>query len=264
MFRQRFGNIAASKEQFERLKDHYKKQRDEFRNDPRSAPELEAWRKQDNDFAYNLLNGTQKSFEYADHNPREFILSESSLSYIIGNLASYDSRQYPLSPNDKRPEGQGFCHTLVISKARVYNVVDPDATANKCSLLKEMHDHFVTFWQHDQGKEKILARAKRAVDDQDKKLRDAPSPSSNSQSTGSVYDDATRSSVFAQFNQLKDAFKKLQAKDFVFAFHVFPDNSIGHLHMHVFPHDEAFREFSTHVYDWKTVPLQAVLEVEEA
>lgn len=127
-----------------------------------------------------------------------------------------------------------------------------------------MHDHFVAFWQHDQGKEKILARAKRAVDDQDKKLRDAPSPSSNSQSTNSVYNDATRSSVFAQFNKLKDAFKKLQAKDFVFAFHVFPDNSIGHLHMHVFPHNEAFREFSTHVYDWKTVPLEAVLEVEEA
>ncbi|KAI4100787.1 MAG: hypothetical protein L6R37_005235 [Teloschistes peruensis] len=289
MCQNRYDSNAATQQRSEELKNHYKKRRDDFRNDPRSSLELEAWRNQDNDVAYNLLNGTQKSFvppglvgkasfpeclpwskcdtffsEYPDHNPDEFILSRTKLSYIIGNLASYDSRQYPLSPNDKRPEGQGFCHTLVIPSNRVYNVVDPNATADNCELLYEMHKHFVDFWQTDQGKEKILARAKRAIDDQDKKLRNAPAPPSNSQGASPVYDEATRKNVFDHFDKLKEPFKKLEAKDFRFAFHVFPDNSIGHLHMHVFPHQEMFREVSTKVYDWKTVPLDAILEVERA
>ncbi|KAL8638504.1 MAG: hypothetical protein Q9228_004348 [Teloschistes exilis] len=228
MCQNRYDSNAATQQRFEELKNHYKKRRDDFRNNPRSSIELEAWRNQDNDVAYNLL------------------------------------RQYPLSPNDKRPEGQGFCHTLVIPKNRVYNVVDPSATADNCELLNEMHKHFVDFWQTDQGKEKILARAKRAIDDQDKKLRNAPAPPSNSQSASPVYDEATRKNVFDHFDKLKEPFKKLEAKDFRFAFHVFPDNSIGHLHMHVFPHQEMFREVSTKVYDWKTVPLDAILEVERA
>lgn len=31
-------------------------------------------------------------------------------------------------------------------------------------------------------------------------------------------------------------------EDFVYGFHVFPDNSIGHLQLHVFPHDDPFRQ----------------------
>lgn len=62
---------------------------------------------------------------------------------------------------------------------------------------------------------------------------------------------------------MKLQFERLKEDDFLFGFHCFPENSIGHLHMHVFPHGEQFREFSTKEYDWKTVPLQAVLEVEK-
>ena len=33
--------------------------------------------------------------------------------------------------------------------------------------------------------------------------------------------------------------------------------------MHVFPKAEALRRFSTKTHDWKTIPMQAVVEVEE-
>ncbi|KAL8719674.1 MAG: hypothetical protein Q9225_003349 [Loekoesia sp. 1 TL-2023] len=278
MYRERFGNIAPTETRFEELKHHYRELRDNFRANPRSSVELDAWKKQDNEFDYELLNGNQKSFvppgligkktydgttwaksdtffsEYDKHNPPDLILSKSDHSYIIGNLASYDGRQYPEAPTGKRPEGQGFCHTLVIPKARVYNVVDPDATANNCFLLKELKTHFTTFWSTG-GQAKILARAKRAMDDQDQKLLDNGSISP-------VYEEV-REDVFDKFEAAKPTFSNLEPDDFLYGFHVFPENSIGHLHMHVFPHRDSLREFSTKEYDYKTVPLQAILEVEE-
>ena len=50
--------------------------------------------------------------------------------------------------------------------------------------------------------------------------------------------------------------------DFEFGFHAWPDSSVGHLHMHVFPKRNSLRQFSTREHDWKTIPLKAVLEAE--
>ncbi|KAI4182299.1 MAG: hypothetical protein L6R41_006064 [Letrouitia leprolyta] len=306
MFKERYGSIAPTESRFEELKQHYRILRDNFRADPRSAVELEAWKRQDNDFNYELLNGNKKSFippglvgknspggtvwaatdtffsvsnqplsliipetplsssspakkkEYALHNPPSLILSESPHSYIIGNLASYDSRQYPSAPANKRPEGQGFAHTLVIPKSRIYNVVDPAAVAKSCFILKELRTHFINFWNHTpDGRAKILARTKMAMDSQDQKLLSDP------ESPETPIYESVRGDVFRQFEEQGGRFGELNVEeDFLFGFHVFPDNSIGHLHMHVFPHGEGLREWSTKEYDWKTVPLQAVLEVE--
>lgn len=282
MFKERYGSIAPTESRFEELKQHYRILRDNFRADPRSTVELEAWKRQDNDFDYELLNGNKKSFippglvgkkspggavwaatdtffsEYALHNPSSLILSESPHSYIIGNLASYDSRQYPSAPANKRPEGQGFAHTLVIPKSRIYNVVDPAATADNCFTLTELRAHFINFWNHTpDGRAKILARTKMAMDSQDKKLLSDP------ESPDTPIYESVRGDVFKQFEEKGRGFGELNVEeDFLMGFHVFPDNSIGHLHMHVFPHGEGMREWSTREYDWKTVPLQAVLEVE--
>lgn len=55
MYRERYGNIAPTETRFEELKHHYRKLRNNFRADPRSSAELEAWKKQNNDFDYKLL-----------------------------------------------------------------------------------------------------------------------------------------------------------------------------------------------------------------
>ncbi|KAL8914711.1 MAG: hypothetical protein Q9171_000724 [Xanthocarpia ochracea] len=201
--------------------------------------------------------------EYALHNPRSLILSETECSYIIGNMASYDGRQYPLAPTEKRPEGQGYCHTLVIPKARIFNVVDPIATNNACAVLQELRTHFLRFWATESGKLAILSRAKKALDDRDHALLDPP-PGNGRGQRPPEYTMAVRTAVFVDFERLQTEFLRLRGEDdFLFGFHVFPENSIGHLHMHVFPHDNSFREHSTKDYDYKTVPLQAILEVEE-
>ena len=195
------------------------------------------------------------------HNDRSLILCESADSLIIGNLASYDFRQYPewfdakYKPGSITPEGQAFGHTLIVSRKRVFNVIDPDATANNASLLKEMQNHFVRFWEKNgHAKEKLIARVRLAFDTQNAKLAGKPD-------TIDKYN-TLLPQIEADFQKFAVEFEQLKIADFVFAFHAYPDNSIGHLHMHVFPRVESLRKFSSKHHDWKTISLKAVLEAE--
>lgn len=67
----------------------------------------------------------------------------------------------------------------------------------------------------------------------------------------------------ADFERLAEKFYDLKAEDFEFAFHTWPDISVGHLHLHVFSKKWGFRRFSATQHDWKTIPIEAVLEVEQ-
>lgn len=187
------------------------------------------------------------------------ILSETPESLVVGNLMSYDSRQYPewfdpkFKPGFNTPEGQAFAHSFVIPRKRIFNVVDPDAVTNDAAVLKEMQEHFINFWNAN-GKDKIISRVRLVVANQDEKLA--------SKEGNSARYLRLRSSVLNDFQRLSEEFRTLKADDFVFGFHAYPDNSIGHLHMHVFPARKSLREFSTRRHDPKTISLDCVLKVE--
>ena len=198
--------------------------------------------------------------EFASHNDPSLILSESADSYVIGNLASYDQRQYPqwFNPNNKpginTPEGQGFGHCLVIPKRRIYNIVDPEATANDAAVIKELRHHFRAFWRQG-GSRRILQRTRFSFDEQNAKLAAKVSMLESYNKLLPV--------VEADFRTLSHIFSEIKVDDFEYAFHAFPDASVGHLHMHVFPKKGELRKFSTRQHDWKTIPIEAVLEVEQ-
>lgn len=203
-----------------------------------------------------LSNLTSNSQEFESHNPSSLILSESQDSYIIGNLASYDKRQYPeFKPGEHTPEGQGFGHCFVISRKRIFNIVDPDAVANHCALLKEMKEHFITFWKTEDGSPKLLRRVRSTFDEQNNKLASSCGDAESKESL--------LSTLVKDFDALSESFVRCKPVDFEFAFHAYPANSVGHLHMHVFPKNLDLRKFSTKSHDWKTIPMEAVLEVEE-
>lgn len=176
---------------------------------------------------------------------------------MIGNKASYDERQYPAWFDAKysrsNPCGQAFGHTLVLSRRRVFNVVDPDATANNCALLREMRAHFLRLWNND--RERVIRRVRLGFDQQNQKL-------ASKEGTFELYR-SLLPRLEADYEKLVTRFRALNDDDFVFAFHAYPDNSIGHLHMHVFPRDESLRQFSTKKHDWKTISVASVLEAEE-
>ncbi|KAL9626365.1 MAG: hypothetical protein Q9204_007362 [Flavoplaca sp. TL-2023a] len=167
VYTSRYGDIAPNEQCYQQHKDNYRHQRDAFLADPRALPELEAWRKRDNDYDYQLLyvylfrqtshhkpvftpdepsncrtTVGRHSFrkarldqgveEYNVHNASHLILSESEHSYIIGNKASYDGRQYPLPPNAKRPEGQDDSYSTA--------PVKPSTNATPLSSMAKPHD----------------------------------------------------------------------------------------------------------------------------
>ncbi len=175
------------------------------------------------------------------------------------NKESYDRRQYPewfnanYEPGKNTPEGQAFAHTLVIPKERVFNVVDPDATADNGAVLKELREHFVKFWKHG-GAQEIVARLKDIVKSRNDTI-------AKDQRTINEYF-SLLPKVWATFDEMSKAFVNLGPDDFMYACHPFPDASVGHLHMHVFPRDNAFRKVSTKRHDWKTIPLKVILEAE--
>lgn len=261
---------------FQERKDLYRKQRDDFRSNSRAMSELREWKAKNNDYDYKELSSGMiplslvgkvmgsKPFaksdtwfsEFESHNPSSLILSESQDSYIIGNLASYDRRQYPeFKPGEHTPEGQGFGHCLVIARKRIFNIVDPDATANHSALLKEMKDHFITFWKTEDGSPKLLRRVRSTFEEQNSKLI--------SSDENAKYSESLLFTLRKDFRALSQSFLKCKPDDFEFAFHAYPANSVGHLHMHVFPKDGGLRKYSTKSHDWKTIPIEAVLEVEE-
>ena len=202
------------------------------------------------------LSPLSVSQEFESHNPSSLILSESQDSYVIGNLASYDARQYPeYKPGEISPEGQGFAHCLVIPRKRIFNIVDPDATANHSALLKEMKEHFVSFWKTEEGYPKLLRRVRSTFDEQNTKLA---SDDRNVKSRENLVSTLTK-----DFDTLSERLLRCKPDDFEYAFHPYPNNSVGHLHLHVFPKKGDLRTFSTKSHDWKTIPIEAVLEVEE-
>lgn len=176
------------------------------------------------------------------------------------NRESYDRRQYPewltakYQTGINTPEGQAFAHALVIPKERILNVVDPDATRDSGAILKELKEHFIKFWSND-GATKILARVEEVVKSRNDIL-------SKNQETTNAYN-SLLPRVWATFTDMSGPFITLKPDDFVYAFHPFPDASVGHLHMHVFPRDNAFRTVSTTRHDWKTIPLKVILEAEQ-
>lgn len=132
-------------------------------------------------------------------------------------------------------------------------MVDPEATSNNCALLKEMRAHYQRLWNND--RERVIRRVRLGFDQQNETL-------ASKERTIKLYR-SLLPELEADYEKLVKRFRALNDDDFVFAFHPYPDNSIGHLHMHVFPKDEILRQFSTKKHDWKTISVTSILEAEE-
>lgn len=135
---------------------------------------------------------------------------------------------------------------------RIFNIVDPEATTNDCALLREMKTHFVFYWSDPGHRRKLLHSVEDVFCKQNDKL---------GEKNQAEYK-ATSPPVIEDYHEMAKKFLKLEANDFVYAFHPHPDHSVGHLHMHVFPKVESLRRVSSKQHDKKTIPLEAVLEVE--
>ncbi|KAK7464354.1 hypothetical protein VKT23_006521 [Stygiomarasmius scandens] len=258
------------------LKQRLVSARTAFREDKEARENLEHYLQNDESFNYETkwrkgfvpasLVGTGRipytttSTFFSDFGERypDLVLSESDRSYIIGNRASYDTRQYtaewdPSGEDKARAAGMSYMHLLVISKKQqVWNIVGLEDTED----IEEMMTHFLQFWQTTGAVDKVNKRIERAVHEREQEV------------INSLEKDESKRKGFRDVMESVEDYRKKCAerlhadKDaIVFRFHAWPDASIPHLHMHVLTSPEEFRKYSTPAHDCKAIPADIVLEV---
>ncbi|XXG95402.1 hypothetical protein Hte_001664 [Hypoxylon texense] len=159
------------------------------------------------------------------------ILGESDNALLVGNHASFDTAQYPGAPEKA---GMSMVHILGIPKAGIYNAVS--LNGENVSIIDEMIALFKRCWPDPTFRYAVLGHQEARIEAQNEV---EPNPE--------AYDNA----MFHQI-ELEIMIDDLTVDDFTFGFHLYPDHSVGHLHMHILATPDAYRQYSTDAHDLKT------------
>lgn len=127
-----------------------------------------------------------------------------------------------------------------------------------------MMAHFRHFWSKPESIDKVTGWLKIAVERRASAVRaslESHAPDKMDEFDAVMKEVLASSENFANYLHLQH--HSADDKAFLLGFHPAPEASIGHLHMHVILIPPEFRQFSTEVHDWKTVPAQAVIEAIE-
>ncbi|THV00888.1 hypothetical protein K435DRAFT_432103 [Dendrothele bispora CBS 962.96] len=241
------------------LKKRVEKAREAFSSDKESQENCKNYLENNNNYEYSdrwqkglvpkplvqsgQYNKSDTFFtDFEKHYPESYILSRSESSYIIGNKASYDTRQYTAEWDP--------C---------VYNVVELEDT----KIIVEMFEHFGNFWKDPTAIGKVNDRIELAIQLRAKEViehleKDPDTFPERKKAWDVVMEDVER--------YRKGCAEKLRqltvGKDgIVFRFQAGTDASIPHLHMHVLASPAEFRKYSTPDHDYKAIPTKMVMEV---
>lgn len=159
------------------------------------------------------------------------ILAESENALLVGNHASFDTVQYPGAP---QKAGMSMVHILGIPKAGIYNAVS--LNGENVSIIDEMIDLFKRYWPLPAFREAVLDHQEARIEAQNKA---EPNPE--------AYKEAINHHM-----ELGFMINDLTVDDFTFGFHLYPDHSVSHLHLHIVAYPDSYREYSTKAHDLKT------------
>ncbi|KAI5919656.1 hypothetical protein F4810DRAFT_686501 [Camillea tinctor] len=176
---------------------------------------------------------------------------------LIGNRESFDEEQYP---NDRKKAGMSMVHLMVIPKERLFNglsLFSAPHGIDDIDIIDSMISMFREAWEDRTVREKVVAHQKKAIDDRHKDRTDL--------------DEVARGKVLLRCEELKQELERLVLKedalkfeDFAFGLHLWPENSVGHLHMHVIATPTEFRKYSTKLHEAKTKDAYEVKEYLES
>ncbi|KAI1770358.1 hypothetical protein F4818DRAFT_268239 [Hypoxylon cercidicola] len=159
------------------------------------------------------------------------VFAESQNARLVGNHASFDTVQYPGAP---KKAGMSMVHILGIPKAGIYNAVA--LNGENVSIIDEMIELFKRSWPQPDFREAVLRHQQARIEAQNKA---EPNPE--------AYEAATN-----HLRELELMIDGLTIHDFTFGFHLYPDHSVGHLHMHIIATPQSYRQYSTDAHDLKT------------
>ncbi|KAI1411036.1 hypothetical protein F5Y13DRAFT_191622 [Hypoxylon sp. FL1857] len=186
-------------------------------------------------------NGTP-NYDYAEHtkwikaktcftNWEDHSFAKSENALIIGNRSSFDVVQYPDNPERA---GMSMIHLLAIPKARLFNGVS--LNADNVSIIDEMISLFKSSWADPIFRRTVLMQQWFTIGQQNEARPDMQ-----------AYKTAMK-----HYGELSDKINQLTVDDFTFGLHLWPDNSVGHLHLHILATPDWCRQYSTFAHDEKT------------
>ena len=168
--------------------------------------------------------------------PPSVRLAENKDCSIIGARASFDTAQYQDSP---QTAAMSMIHLLALPKACFYNGVS--LTRDNVFILESMIQLFQTSWPKAAFREAVLEHQKLAVQQQ-----------YQSKSNPNTADIQGYRLALQHHEELKGYISHLNADDFQFGLHLYPDHSVSHLHMHIIAMPRHMRKYSTTEHDVKT------------
>ncbi|KAI0477186.1 hypothetical protein GGR56DRAFT_691559 [Xylariaceae sp. FL0804] len=170
------------------------------------------------------------------------VLGRSSRAALIANRSSFDVAQYAAHPAGA---GMSAVHLLAIpiGDERIFNGVALRGPA-QASIIEHMAGLFRASWASPAMRRAVLAVQAEAVE---RRAREAP-------------DEAAAEAARAHWRELEPVVEGLEADDFQFGLHLWPDNSVAHLHMHIIAAPEICRKYSTGQHDAKTKDAFEVYE----
>ncbi|KAI1208592.1 uncharacterized protein F4807DRAFT_461531 [Annulohypoxylon truncatum] len=158
------------------------------------------------------------------------VLASSENALIIGNHSSFAKVQYP--GNEGRA-GMSMIHILGIPKENLFNGVSLDRS--NVHIIDEMIACFQSNWASPEFRSAILKHQEQAIE----RSKDEKNP-------------ATYLKAMVHYQELQRRIDSLTVDDFTFGLHLWPDHSVGHLHMHIIATPPWCRQYSTFVHDDKT------------
>ncbi|KAL7621900.1 hypothetical protein AAE478_007400 [Parahypoxylon ruwenzoriense] len=164
-------------------------------------------------------------------------LAESAGAHIIPNKSSFDVGQYPGAP---ATAGMSMIHLLGIPKAGLFNGVSLDA--DTAAIVDEIAATFRTEWATPEFRAKVLDSQREAIETRYQEAR-----TGDAEAAEKGYEEA-----LAHWTELRGLVDGLAYDDFTFGLHLWPDQSIAHLHVHIVAVTEACRRYSTRAHDDKT------------
>jgi hypothetical protein len=209
-------------------------QYDQFWKQPNAKDDVEAYLHKDQKHTYcrpddkKWIKETNK-FQYESLLKNDIIFAKNDKALIVANIYSFDVHQNP------EKAGMSFIHLLGIPRAQIFNGVS--LTPENCDIIKDIIDLFESNWGKEEANQEFRGRV---VDHERKKI-----------------DDENEQSI-TRCTKLESDARKLEVSDFSYGLHLYPDQSVPHLHVHIIANPLPMRLYSTKDHDEKTVNAKEV------
>ena len=186
--------------------------------------ERDKWMKETTPFKFPL-----------DDKTKLLVLEENRDFIILRNKASFDCGQYP---DEEGSAGMSGVHLLMTTKPRYFNGVS--LTKRNAFILESMKRFFKKCWRDEKFRKRVVQAQKAAIHERyESRAEKDPTKATRE-----------RDEALEHLEKLK--FRELKEDDFRFGLHLWPDNSVADLHLHIVAMPEEMREYSTHKHDAKT------------